>query len=433
MSEYGGYIFVLDEFYRASEIEFYIGRDKTFTDTLSITDWHTKRAEIFLLSFDNQTISHISLAHRGNTVATQKRQVRFSNLVEFETPISFSEIQQRLDTRFQSYFINSSKGMGNRVPPKTWENVISTIKSLRPEQAAEINRLELLRGAAPDYLNRISSKTLVEERDAVNLALRMADFNPQEILEWNIPLEDQAIPFLQGLKKAKLTEDQIIAHDAQIFGDWDKLKEYQVGATVFYKDDEKLAVMNVNRHKIEHNLGVDLFYYHQKYDAYVMIQYKRMVEEASGVGYRPTDSSYRSELERMQKVEKLIAEIEEPPIRPLNSYRLHQGFCYFKLCPSVTVEPTSTEMIKGMYLPLDYWELLLKSPDIIGAQGGIRITYDNAGRYLNNTTFTDLVKQGLIGSRLTASEKLTEIIRNSIDEDKSVILATRTKRKFQDR
>lgn len=119
MSEYGGYIFILDESYRASGLEFYLDRDKTFTDTISVADWHTKRAEIFLLSFDNQSISHIALAHRGKWVATRKRQVRFTNLIEFKPPISFAEIQQGLESRFQSYFIHSSKGTGNRVPPKT--------------------------------------------------------------------------------------------------------------------------------------------------------------------------------------------------------------------------------------------------------------------------------------------------------------------------
>lgn len=96
----------------------------------------------------------------------------------------------------------------------------------------------------------------------------------------------------------------------------------------------------------------------------------------------------------------------------------------------MTVEPTSAEMIKGMYLPLDYWELLLKSPAVIGSQSGLRITYDNAERYINNTTFTDLVRQGLIGSRLTVSKKLTDIIQNSLRDKKSVMLATKSSRKF---
>ena len=197
MSGYGGFIFILDEFQRAGNIEFRLERDRTFTDAISISDWHTKQAEIFLISFDDRTISHMALARRGNRGATQKRLIRFSNFIEFEPHISYAEIQENLGSRFQSHFSYSFKGIGHRIPPKTWQNVISVIKQIRPDKASDIRRLELLGEKAPEYLRRVSAETIVEERDAVNLALRMADFDPHEILEWNYPKTTNCLHFFK--------------------------------------------------------------------------------------------------------------------------------------------------------------------------------------------------------------------------------------------
>lgn len=424
MSDYGGYLFILDEAERASRIEMYISSKGTFTDTISAADWRTKYAEIFLVSLDGGSIHYAALAHRGKTVATEKHQIRLTHFVEFSPPVPLEQIQSRLAQRLHPFFIRSSSGMGTRVTPKTWQNLISVIKQLRPRSAASLEQLEELRRLSPAFFRRPGSEVLAEERDAVNLALRMSGFDQSEILSW-VPSEgEQLAPFLQDLEQAKISEDQMIAHDAEVFGDWERLRRYQVGAAVFRKGNERLTVMNVNRHSLEHTLGVDLFYYQHRYDSYVMIQYKRMVKEEGEALYRPIDKSYRAELQRMREFERMIAEIEDPSATALRNYRLHPGIFYFKLCPSEVLDVTSTEMIKGMYIPLDYWELLMNSPDILGPKGGRQVTYENVGRYFNNTLFIEMVKLGLIGSRLISTEALSEITQKSIEEGRSVILAS---------
>jgi hypothetical protein len=82
-------------------------------------------------------------------------------------------------------------------------------------------------------------------------------------------------------------------------------------------------------------------------------------------------------------------------------------------------------MIKGMYIPLDYWEMLLESPDITGPRGGKRITYDNVGRYFNNTLFIDLMQSGWIGSTSYDKAVISEVIRAAIAGDRSLILAAK--------
>jgi hypothetical protein len=426
MSTYSGYIFVIDEERRASRIEAYISEAGTFTDTISVPDLHTKRAEIFFISVNGNSIRYASLAHRGKTVATEKRQIRFTNFVEFSPPIPFRQIQELLDTRLQSYFIRASSGIGARVTPKTWQDMVTVIKHLRAESAEGLERLEKLREIGAEFFRRPGVEILAEERDAVNLALRMSNFDHREILNWSPSDEVELPPFLQGLPKVNLIEDQMVAHDAEVFGDWERLKRFKVGLAVFRKRNARLSIMNVNRHGIERTLGVDLLYYHDSYKSYVMVQYKRLMkdkDEGEAV-YRLGDKSYHNELQRMQDFDGLLMKAKPHLLFDLNDYRLHSGTAYFKLCPAEVIDLTSTDMIKGMYIPLDYWELLIKSPKTVGPKGGKLLTFDNVERYFNNTLFIELVQAGWIGSKLMQTNALTDLIKNSINNDRSVLLAS---------
>jgi hypothetical protein len=424
MSGYGGYLFVIDETERAEVIKGYIEEYETFSDAISAIDWQTKQSEIFLLSLNGKDIHYATLVRRGRRVVTQKWKVYFSNFVGFEPAIPIKEIEGRLDLRIKKHFVRASSGTGTRVPPGTWQGLLKVIKDLRPESTHDLERLERLLRLTPEFLKKEGIEIVVHERDAVNLALRMAGFDHSVILKWDSK-ETQLVPFLRGFKKVTLREDQMLAHDAQVFGDWSSLKQFEVGAVIFQKDGEQLTIMNVNRHKVEETLGVDLLYYHHRYESYVMVQYKRMLNENNELGYRPTDKSYKAELQRMQNLKRMLLGAKSQPPPTLNEYRLNPGIFYFKLCPAVTFDPTSTEMIKGMYAPLDYWEILIKSPAIIGKKGGKRITYENVGRYLNNTFFIELVQGGWIGSKIIQKNVITNVIQEAIEGKKSVILAAK--------
>jgi hypothetical protein len=75
-----------------------------------------------------------------------------------------------------------------------------------------------------------------------------------------------------------------------------------------------------------------------------------------------------------------------------------------------------------MYLPLAYWDVLVDSPDVLGPRGGVRVDFDNVGRHINNTLFIDLVSSAWIGSRGVNTERITAIVRESL-ETRSLILA----------
>jgi hypothetical protein len=64
-----------------------------------------------------------------------------------------------------------------------------------------------------------------------------------------------------------------------------------------------------------------------------------------------------------------------------------------------------------MYVPLDLWHSLLDSPEAVGPKGGVVITWDNCVRRFNNGEFTNLLRQGRIGSASGESKALSKSLK----------------------
>jgi hypothetical protein len=419
VSVYSGYFYIVDEQKRGESLEELIYNKGAFTDAISVPDWEAKCAEIFLLSLDGETLHSIALVKRSSKVATQKWRISFSNFHILEPTLPIAELLENAPGRVQAYLVHSSKTTGARIPPRTWSYLIEAIEIVRPGTATAVHRLETLRREGTQFFRREGSQVTSEERDAVNLSLRISGFGMQSLLEW-MPPTDGVAPFLLGLPQITLNEDQMLHHDSEIFGDWQLIRRNLTSTVEFSDGTRRLTVMNVNRHKIEQTLGVDLIYYHHDFNAYVMVQYKRLIRSDDVPFYRPIDHSYQAEIQRMEEFQNQF-----PPQtgKTLLDYRLNSQPFYFKLCESEIFDLTSTSMIKGMYISLDYWKELMDSPGILGKRQGKFLTYSNVKRYLDNKLFITLVKAGWIGSVNYQSNTLTGIIRNSLETGKSVILA----------
>ena len=95
----------------------------------------------------------------------------------------------------------------------------------------------------------------------------------------------------------------------------------------------------------------------------------------------------------------------------------------------VNVRPTdydgqSMELMKGLYLPLDLVDLMHESADDTTPHGNLRITWEDkrwpTQRYMNNTTFTQLFRDGWIGSCGTTSDDIRRWIEPMFDADELV-------------
>lgn len=445
--DYGGFILIIDQPKHAAEARPKIRREIIeqkynsieygITETISASDWKPKEIEICLVSLDGQSIEFASLALRLRKASTFKRLIRLHHFVQFR-PIEFSAFESILQANLRAHFTRTATGSGGRVPPKTWSNIWEIIKEQRPEISAQIEILEQRRTRSKQILLMKPElrEQLAQEQDSVQLAAEFFGVNRRKIIPtWNLAEKSNGNhhPFINGLDSVRLREDAMIEHDARLFPGWMRGEEYQSNFVLFSKTNnfgqpEKLTVMSVNRSDVELRLGVDLLYYHHKFESFILVQYKRMhrMDDHDWVYYPDSDSSYRKEHERMKSFEEQMKESdlndEKSPINQLKFRLSHQPF-YFKLCQSINFDPDSSEMIKGKYIPLGHWDNLLNDDCTRGARGALSIKDSKLDRYINNTMFIDLVQGGWIGSRLVASEDIMNIVRTSLDAGRSMTVA----------
>jgi hypothetical protein len=419
MSAEGGYLFIVAEGSRLQSIKRSIRSGSGFTDAVPDAVWADHKREIALVSLDGERIQYAALVEKSQLVATSKRRIRFFELVDLGN-VSFEELSTD-GSALKTYGFLSSTGQGGWVPLDLWNQVVRVIKELRPQHADQLDELVGLRALSHLHFQAPYFATVREEKDATGLALEFAGLREQTTLRWHP--QNEPAPFLRGLTKAQIREDTMIAHDANIFADWPEVRRYRVGAVQFANASQQVTIINVNRTPIEETLGTDLLYYHHQYRSFVLVQYKRMLGEASGSqSYRPnTDNAYQKEINRMRSFQHALP--DSTGRDPVQQYRLHPGAFYFKLCPVTDFEPLSSALIEGMYLPLDYWQSLLDSNRAIGPRGGVAVTRENAGRHLNNTMFSYLVEHGWIGSRSEPTQKLEELVGELLSQGRSLLLA----------
>jgi hypothetical protein len=365
-----------------------------------------------------QRLEWVMAYRKSGRVATKKDRLSFSRPLRFESsPLLLDDIRNALPKRLIHHFEKQTNIEIAPLSPKVAEAVIAHIEQNKPEAANHINQLrEELTGRGSTYRGH-AAQIISHEKDAISLALKVGGFSEYDLPSWN--QAGDSAPFLLGYESYVLREDPMVIHDSQVFGDWSKIQQYAVGAAEFQREGHKLTIMNVNRHKIEETLGVDLLLYHHTYRSYVLVQYKRMTKDGDKLVYRPTDKSYKSELARMDSFELAVRTDLSP-----EDYRLSEEFFYFKLCPADLKDPMSMKMIPGMYIPLSLWKLLLDSGSTLGEKGGRIVGYDNVGRYINNTLFVDLVQSGWVGSQIEDTKKITSQIQAAISGDRSLMLAT---------
>lgn len=229
---------------------------------------------------------------------------------------------------------------------------------------------------------------------------------------------------MAGVDAESVSEDTLIQHDRDVFGLWRLIWRNNVGAVQFRRGEERLTVITANRTRLERSLGVDLLYWHHEYKAVTFVQYKRMVKEGSkrsSAVYRPS-GSYEAELRRMRVVWQSVRH-QDNSYSLSSDFRLNENPFFFKLCLIPEFNPDDQGLVPGMYIPLDYWEILLESDGITGPRGGKAVSYENVGRHLNNTEFVTLVQRGWIGSCGLASSQLERLVNDALSGGRAVELA----------
>ena len=442
MTKSGGIFVFFDESRRAELLQ---EREEagyqSFSDAFSVHDWEIKSLQVALISFSQSNIDFIALAKKGNRVVTAKSRIEFSNLVSLDS-IPIQHIEKELKSTVRNHFIRSSQGSGSRVPTRTWQNVISIIKKLRPKQASEIDRLLSIKEISRFSLKGVAAEIFLQEREALGIALDIFDNSHQlrkEVLGgWSPNLEDVTdlsektlqgliksppqgrASFLAGIPKRYFQEESAIQHDLI---NWEGMTAvHEAGYSKFQKGDRSLYVIYVNRNALEKTTGVDLIYFNEVFNSFVLVQYKLMKDrsEDGSFIYRP-DGQLVKELQRMDEFVSLYYQKKE--ISCHEDYRLCDDGFMLKFIPNNGVQPATSELIKGMYVTREYMHFLMSNNGPKGKQGGKVINFNNSPRYLTNTEFSNFVNRGWIGTKGIQSEALKYLIKQYYESGNAVLVA----------
>jgi hypothetical protein len=378
-----------------------------YSEAWRYADWAGTDAHLALLVDEEGDVRWLGRAQGGRRLTSRDRIVHVSEIEEVE-PTPFT-------------------GLGDRLPAIHRKAVERW--GILPEGAGSA-LIQVLSGALPGYeelIRRLGrpadtrlppnarGELLGQQRDAVGLLLDigLGGDARKTLRNWDVPPVDA--PFLAGMADYPAHEDHLIKHDTERFTEWVNVPSVRAGWHVFSQGRKKMFVMDANRTSVEATLGVDVVYFNEARDSFVLVQYKKMTREysqASGdVYYRP-DSGLTAELERMRKVDQLCTQAP-------GEFRLLETACWLKLCkPTPQLDPA--KLVDGMYFARSHFEELLDT--CRGPKGGTRIGYDNTPRHLTNTMFTDLVSGGWIGSRGPGTDEIRKLIRESLETRHAIVV-----------
>lgn len=148
-----------------------------------------------------------------------------------------------------------------------------------------------------------------------------------------------------------------------------------------------------------------------------------MAQDGDGTPYFATrDNQLAKEIARMETHLELITRAPKNSLS--DGFRLLENPFYIKICPRLQFEVAEPSMIRGMYLPLEYFTLLTQDPKSRGTRGAGRLDFHNVPRYFDNTSFISLVQSGWIGTTIAQSELLGELVREIVQTGRAVNIAT---------
>lgn len=341
---------------------------------------------------------------------TGQRGLRYVRHIEIFPPVGLEEIRRELPSRARAPFARGV-ALEGRLPQGTWTATVQALARLRPHHADALLSL-----SEPPKLDTPARRIAAFDKDAVSLAAEIFGAQRRDRLALRRTPATRGGDFLRALTQGRAREDPVIAYDAQRMPGMDGFA-HPNGVTEFSRGDELLVVCNVNKMPLETTLGADLIYYNEPLDAFVLVQYKMLRAEGDKQRYRP-DSQLHDEIERMQRI-PTGRFAGDPP-----AWRLHPGCGYIKLCDAPTSNRAPEQLLRGLYLPLDYLKALDASPDhALGKKGGPVLSRETIGRHISNDLFVPLVRGGWIGTYSATSQGLASVVRAQYDAGHSVTVA----------
>ncbi|MCP2348132.1 hypothetical protein [Nonomuraea roseoviolacea] len=371
-------------------------------------DWKLRRRYLvaFLDRVEGQVVEHVvglGISVPGNMAGTYERRFRIEEFSPIAPRISTDRLSDLLGRYADVLRVQGplSTALGRRL-----------VDAIRDEAPHLSDLLDDLESRVSQNVPRGGiAEIIATQRDMTGLLLTAADMDREPLRDWaGFGLRAD---FLEDEPPERPYEDDVIRHDWQHLPGWMRVQASWTEQR-FYRGKRRLSVFYANTRPLEHLTGVDLVYYNEFHGCFVCVQYKKFQHEAqAGWVYRPSHI-LDSELQRMKAIDekcKVGADVTD--------IRLLDTATFFKLHEPMQFEPGNTDLVPGMYLSREHFELLLEKNR--GGQGGRRIGYATVPRHLTNTLFAELLGQGWIGTRGASTDLVRDQIRSSLSRDRGLV------------
>lgn len=394
------------------------------SDSFSEFDWQLERRELALLALASHVPSLDALVMmermQGNG-GTGKQKMRMRRPVFFDPPFRDQELRQL----FPTLRMDLSPGQPARMAAVDWAAALVAIKERRPAVAAQIDALIEGREAENPWTGQATrTLRLAEQRDAVGLALDIGAIDRREVLRVaKLELVGQADSILDLLDSEPLHEQDLIRHDQHAFQGL--LAPHARSVRFKGAAGREVRVHVYDKKPLETILGIDLLIYLEAYQTFVMLQYKTMQRQVQQKG-QPwsylVDDQLTQQLASMGAVERrMMPRPASPPA--IRDWRLREEAFFFKFCQTIKPDARDEALAPGITMCRSHLEAFLALAESNGPHGGKRVGYDNCPRYLNNTQFVDLIREGWLGCEPAGYAFMRDVLTANQDGGRAAVLA----------
>lgn len=423
--EYSGY-FLGFERGRTSKIRENLYHPGEASESFSAMDWAFERREIALLALtpSEANIDAVVLMDRMHgSGGTGKLKMRMWAPVMIERSIAPAEIADAIPASDRLCTAETFR----RIPPAEWQPLLQAIKRVRPELGGQLDDLVAKREektALTGHESRILR--LTEQRDAVGLALDIASLDRQTILRGaHLSRVGEASSVLDLLDHQLLQEQDLIRRDQQVFQGL--LSADQVRSGRFHGPGaHEVRVHVYDKKPLETVLGIDMLIYMADFESYLLLQYKSMKPKSDDKGKTWSylvDGQLRQQIDAMDRAVDAMG--HEPPhcADAMRHWRLADEAFYFKFCETTRPDARDDALVAGITLGHSHLKRFLSLPEASGEHGGHRVGYSNCPRYLNNTQFVELARDGWIGCDQRGFQFISSVVQAGIEGGRAAMLA----------
>jgi hypothetical protein len=417
MSKIAGYIVILG---KGRYFSLRCNSKGTFAEP--VPEFKHSRSVPLICFITNQSgfITHIGFGTRGIYAGTDLRKLNIEKIFELEVPVSTIEIANLSDPKVRQNLIVKA-GNGGFLAAASFEEFLKIFLEKAPEAIPHLGKYTKERRLRIEKLSITEKNALAEQKEAVLTAMNIAGIDRDNVLGWDYDDKKKPSSYLDGISQVTLREDSIITNDLSNFPGFKLVETTKYSSSKFQNENTQLTVLLANRQPLEELLGTDLIYFNEDFKCFILVQYKVMEKENDTFRFRLPNKQLAEEISRMESIFDFIKDTTENHLS--NDYRISEKPFFIKICPRLEFNPDNVGLSSGMYIPLDYIKMLESDKRIEGKNGGKSITFDNVGRYFDNTAFKTIIEGGWIGTNLNQSLLIEKIIKDILENGKTAVIA----------